>query len=70
MASVKRIKVTVEVDINQVSPRNVLSDDDIRKNMKAGLQEFFNWGVTQNSDVILKEYFCEVTTISGDVEQI
>lgn len=69
MAAVKRVKVTVEVDINLTSPRNVLSDDDIRKNMKAGLQEYFSWGDTQNSDVRLVEYHCEVSTISGDVDQ-
>lgn len=69
MAAVKRVKVVVEVDVNLVSPRNVFSDEDIRKNLKDGLQSLFSWGDTQNSDVCLVEYSCEVTTLSGDAEQ-
>lgn len=68
MASVKKIKLTVEVDFVQVSPRDTFSDDEIRKNLKGGLQNLFLWADTQNASIGLVEYQCEVTTIESEGE--
>jgi hypothetical protein len=68
MASVKKVKLTVEVTLTQWSPRDTISDDEIRRNVKSGIQELFSWGDTQNAGLRLGEYQCEVTTIESAEE--
>lgn len=66
MASVKKVKLTVEVTLTQWSPQDTITEDEIRKNVKGGMQELFSWGDTQNAGLRLDEYNCEVITLEDE----
>jgi len=69
MASVKKVRLTVEVTLTQVSPKDTITDNEIRRNIKGGMQQLFgSWGNTQNAGITLDEYQCEVITLQGGGE--